>query len=193
MRGITAQLSPTPPPTRSAVGDVLGNHRSVCACLSAPVSIFDNEGSQTLSHSASVRACLMQGSRTKSVAMVSTHHGLPLSRPIARNFVSRSPYVRLPPGKCCRGSVVFVSRRGVRAIFGTDDLGAVSNAGAPMTRRCGPTSFRSNGAGEGRNTTLRPLKSTSALGYTAETNCMVSRTVCRKRLLSASLPKCLAS
>lgn len=45
MRGITAQLSPTPLPRReSAVGDVLGNHRSVCACLSAPVSIFDNEG-----------------------------------------------------------------------------------------------------------------------------------------------------
>src|SRR3546814_5032511 len=49
------------------------------------------------------------------------------------------------------------------------------------------------GACEGCSTTFRPDRSTFAFGYTAETICMVSRTVCRNRLLSASLPRCFAS
>ena len=152
------------------------------------------KASQTRSHSFSERGLLISGNPARNAsAIVSTDHGFPFVRPISRNTDSRVPKLRDPDGNPSRGSASFAAATAGSRRPLTDDLSAVSSAAAPISRRWGPTSLRSIGAGDGCRTTFRPDRSTFAFGYTADTICIVSRTVWRKRLLSASLPRCLAS
>ena len=95
---------------------------------------------------------------------------LMLADPVARTAVKSkrkrngNPSISALAGKGNTGSETLMFRTVDRGALVTDDLGAVSGAGAPSNRKCGPTSFRSKGAGEGRSTTFLPLKSTSAFG-----------------------------